>query len=217
MGQMLRSWKEIARHMGASVRTVQRWELELQLPVRRIEARRGAVVFAFPAELDGWLRTRTENQVPMVEDRYFRTVFMDSQFPSLVVDDVPRILSSNFAAHDLLGADGKQLLGEQLQGFLSYGEGLSAADNWLSFLRCGACFGHGNLFRVDGHVLGVEFVIKRFPPGLHVVSILSVGKQWPARKIWCRPMEAEFSFRVRPNSTPRPRIGQRNPASPDAS
>ena len=216
MGQMLRSWKEIARHMGASVRTVQRWELELQLPVRRIEARRGAVVFAFPAELDGWLRVRSENYFPLVKDSYFRTVFMDSQFPSLVVDDVPRILAANFAAHNLVGA-GQQLLGEKLQGILRSGEDLSTADNWLSFLRCGACFGHGNLCGANGRMLGVEFVIKRFPPGLHVVSILSAGKQWPASQIWCRPMGAEFSFRVRPNSTPTPRIGQPNPASPDAS
>lgn len=216
MGQMLRSWKEIASHMGASVRTVQRWESEFQLPVRRIEARRGAVVFAFPAELDSWLRVHTENQVPLVDDRYFRTVFMDSQFPSLVVDDVPRILAANFAAHDLVGP-GEPLLGENLHSILHSGDGVSAADAWAGFLQCGACFGHANLRDADGRMLGIEYVVKRFPPGPHVVSILSAGKQWPDKQIWCRPVGPDFSFHVRPDSSPNLKRGQRNHASIDAS
>lgn len=216
MGQMLRSWKEIARHMGASVRTVQRWEVEFQLPVRRIEARRGAVVFAFPAELDSWLRVRSENQIPLVDDRYFRTVFMDSQFPSLVVDDVPRILAANFAAHDLVGP-GQQLLGEKLHALLHSDDGASAAESWAGFLRCGACFGHANLRGTNGCMLGIEYVIKRFPPGLHVVSIVSAGKQWPARQIWCQPTEQDFAFRVRADGSPSLKRGQRNLAPIDAS
>ncbi len=216
MGQMLRSWKEIARHMGASVRTVQRWEVEFQLPVRRIEARRGAVVFAFPAELDSWLRVRSENQIPLVDDRYFRTVFMDSQFPSLVVDDVPRILAANFAAHDLVGP-GRPLLGEKLHAVLHSDDDASAAGSWAGFLRCGACFGHANLRGTDGSMLGIEYVIKRFPPGLHVVSILSAGKQWPAKQLWCRPMEQDFAFRVRADGSPSLKRGQHNPAPIDAS
>jgi hypothetical protein len=216
MGQMLRSWKEIARHMGASVRTVQRWESEFQLPVRRIEARRGAVVFAFPAELESWLRVRTENQIPLVDDRYFRTVFMDSQFPSLVVDDVPLILAANFAAHDLVGP-GEPLLGENLHSILHSAEGLSAAASWAGFLRAGACFGHANLRDAEGHILGIEYVVKTFPPGLHVVSILSAGRQWAYKQLWCRPVGPDFSFRVRPDSSPNLKRGQRNPASVDAS
>jgi hypothetical protein len=216
MSQMLRSWKEIARHMGASVRTVQRWESEFQLPVRRIEARRGAVVFAFPAELDSWLRVRSENQVPLVDDRYFRTVFMDSQFPSLVVDDVPRILAANFAAHDLVGP-GEPLLGAKLHAILYPGDGYAAGTSWANFLRCGSCFGHANLRDAEGRTLGIEYVIKRFPPGLHVVSIISAGKQWPAKHIWCRPVEPDFSFRVRPDSSPSLKRELRNPASIDVS
>ena len=216
MGQMLRSWKEIARHLGASVRTAQRWESEFQLPVRRIEARRGAVVFAFPAELESWLRVRTENQIPLVDDRYFRTVFMDSQFPSLVVDDRPLILAANFAAHDLVGP-GEPLLGENLHSILHSGGGLSAAASWAGFLQFGACFGHANLRDAEGRMLGIEYVIKRFPPGLHVVSILSAGRQWPAKQIWCRPVGPDFSFRIRPDSSPNLKRGQRNHASVDAS
>ncbi|HKW68736.1 MAG TPA: hypothetical protein VJP04_15690 [Terriglobales bacterium] len=216
MGQMLRSWKEIARHMGASVRTVQRWESEFQLPVRRIEARRGAVVFAFPAELENWLRVRTENQLPLVDDRYFRTVFMDSQFPSLVVNDVPVILAANFAAHDLVGP-GEPLLGENLHSILHSGNGVSAAASWAGFLQFGACFGHANLRHADGRMLGIEYVMKRFPPGLHVVSILSAGRQWAERQIWCRPVESDFAFSIRPDGSPNLKPGQRNHAPIDAS
>lgn len=43
--------------MGRGVRTVQRWEAELRLPVHRVGSERGSV-FAFRAELDNWLRVQ---------------------------------------------------------------------------------------------------------------------------------------------------------------
>lgn len=49
----LTSWKEIAAYLHCSVRTVQRWEKERGLPVRRIPGERGAV-YALTAELDEW-------------------------------------------------------------------------------------------------------------------------------------------------------------------
>lgn len=202
MAQMLRSWKDIARHLGASVRTAQRWEHEFQLPVRRLDARRGAVVFAFPAELDSWLRVHSVPHAPLVQDSYFRTVFMDSQFPSLVVDDVPRILAANFAALDLLGGNEEQLLGRRLPWLPPADAGLAQAQ-WSSFLRYGACFGQTNLQQRLGAAVGVEFVIKRFPPGLYVVSILSVHNAWAKEQIWCRPVDPSFAFAVRPGASAR--------------
>jgi len=56
---VLRSWKEIADYMGSCVRTVQRWEQTYKLPIRRLTATKGAVVFAFRAEIDSWMRRRT--------------------------------------------------------------------------------------------------------------------------------------------------------------
>jgi predicted DNA-binding transcriptional regulator AlpA len=53
----LTSWKEIAEYLGKGVRTVQRWERELELPVRRPIGRDSRVVAALPAELDEWMRT----------------------------------------------------------------------------------------------------------------------------------------------------------------
>ena len=52
--EVLSSWKEIAAHLGKGVRTVQRWEAQLGLPVRRPMKARKGVVMAFPRELDEW-------------------------------------------------------------------------------------------------------------------------------------------------------------------
>lgn len=50
----LNGWKEIALHFGKGVRTVQRWEKDLGLPVRRLGTGRGEIVFAFKSELEAW-------------------------------------------------------------------------------------------------------------------------------------------------------------------
>lgn len=52
----LASWKEIANYLGKGVRTVQRWEQELRLPVHRIPGKKKDIVYGFPAEIDAWLR-----------------------------------------------------------------------------------------------------------------------------------------------------------------
>ena len=54
---VLNSWKEIAAYVGRGVRTVQRWESELQLPVHRPRGKNRSAVVAFPKELDRWLRS----------------------------------------------------------------------------------------------------------------------------------------------------------------
>ena len=52
---ILNSWKEVAVYMGRGVRTVQRWERELHLPVRRPRGRSRSAVIAIKGELDEWL------------------------------------------------------------------------------------------------------------------------------------------------------------------
>lgn len=56
----LNSWKEVAVYLGRGVRTVQRWEAELQLPVHRMGTSERGPVFAFRGELDHWLRRQAE-------------------------------------------------------------------------------------------------------------------------------------------------------------
>jgi hypothetical protein len=55
--EVLNSWKEVAAYLGRGVRTVQRWELELGLPVRRPRGKSRSAVIAFKPELDRWLNS----------------------------------------------------------------------------------------------------------------------------------------------------------------
>ena len=52
--QELNSWKEIASHLERGVRTVQRWESELGLPVRRTGRGKRGAVYTLVSELDLW-------------------------------------------------------------------------------------------------------------------------------------------------------------------
>jgi hypothetical protein len=54
---MLNSWKEIASYLDRGVRTVQRWERDLQLPVHRIGKGKRSPVYALVPELKFWLIT----------------------------------------------------------------------------------------------------------------------------------------------------------------
>jgi len=51
----LTCWKEIANYLGKGVRTVQRYERDAGLPVKRPSQRDKGVVFAWPEELDSWI------------------------------------------------------------------------------------------------------------------------------------------------------------------
>ncbi len=50
----LASWKEIADYLGKSVRTVQRWEVVIALPVHRPSSSHH-LVLAYPSELSDWI------------------------------------------------------------------------------------------------------------------------------------------------------------------
>jgi predicted DNA-binding transcriptional regulator AlpA len=56
---VLSSWKDIAKYLGKGVRTVQRWERHLGLPVRRpIGAAQKSAVMLYRGDVDAWLATR---------------------------------------------------------------------------------------------------------------------------------------------------------------
>jgi hypothetical protein len=56
---VLSSWKDIARYLGKGVRTVQRWEHHLGLPVRRpVGASQKSAVVLYRGDVDAWLATR---------------------------------------------------------------------------------------------------------------------------------------------------------------
>lgn len=54
----LDSWKEISFYLGRSTSTCHRWEEDLGLPVHRLDGTPKARVFAFPEELDRWMREK---------------------------------------------------------------------------------------------------------------------------------------------------------------
>lgn len=55
MTKMLSSWKEIASFFGKGVRTVQRWEKTLDLPIRRPPGAPSNVVLARTSDLEEWM------------------------------------------------------------------------------------------------------------------------------------------------------------------
>ncbi len=62
-GPVLNSWKEIASHLGRGVRTVQRWERDLGMPVRRPRAKSRSAVIAMTDEIDSWLRSSPTSEI----------------------------------------------------------------------------------------------------------------------------------------------------------
>jgi hypothetical protein len=69
--EVLNSWKEVAVYLGRGVRTVQRWEMDLGLPVRRPRGRSRSAVIALKPELDLWL-SRAPKEVISKEAGFIR-------------------------------------------------------------------------------------------------------------------------------------------------
>ncbi len=60
--EVLESWKEISDYLNRDVKTCRRWELELDLPIRRLDDTPKARVFASKVELDFWLKDKLNNR-----------------------------------------------------------------------------------------------------------------------------------------------------------
>jgi hypothetical protein len=60
LSSTLTCWKEIAEYLHKGVRTVQRYERQMGLPVRRPHGQQGGVVLAFSDEVDAWVRSHFE-------------------------------------------------------------------------------------------------------------------------------------------------------------
>ena len=66
--ERLDSWKEIAAYLKKEVRTVQRWEKNLGLPVRRLAQGKQGTVFAYKSELDAWWR-QSQSKIESEDDK----------------------------------------------------------------------------------------------------------------------------------------------------
>jgi hypothetical protein len=59
---VLTSWKDIAHYFGKGVRTVQRWEKEFGLPIRRPKHTTKSTVLAVLDEVNDWIRSQQFSQ-----------------------------------------------------------------------------------------------------------------------------------------------------------
>ena len=59
----LSSWKEIAKYLQRDESTVRRWEREKGLPIHRPGAGKGTSVYAYPEEIDDWLRREKSSEM----------------------------------------------------------------------------------------------------------------------------------------------------------
>jgi hypothetical protein len=54
-GEIFSGWKDVAGYLGKGVRTAQRYERDLKLPIRRPGGKSKGAVVALKADLDSWL------------------------------------------------------------------------------------------------------------------------------------------------------------------
>ena len=78
MNKMLSSWKEIAHYFGKGVRTVQRWEKTLNLPIRRPPGAPSNVVLARTSDLEEWMHRGQGQQARMEVE----SAALDARFDS---------------------------------------------------------------------------------------------------------------------------------------
>jgi len=86
--ERLDSWKSIARYLGRSSRTVQRWHAQYGLPIYRLGGQTGSV-FTFADELDDWMRNRGL-EVTAQPPAFGRPVLLSTPHPHLESDSGSR-------------------------------------------------------------------------------------------------------------------------------
>jgi hypothetical protein len=88
---VLTCWKDIAHYFGKGVRTVQRWERYLGLPVRRpLGIDHKSAVVAYPRDLDAWLHSRWSRRPVEPAPKAGHTA-MDRQLISSEISDGLRL------------------------------------------------------------------------------------------------------------------------------
>ncbi len=173
---VLRSWKEIAEYSGACTKTVQRWEKLYGFPVRRLKASKGSVVSALKSEVDRWMRTGLPSAKSKTENELFRSLFMTSPVPTLLVNDEHVLVDANIAMADLLGAARNDLVGRKLESFYKY---TSANEQSGISLRQKAF----QIFsRADGTLFTADCRLQKLAPGVHSLSLTNIyrGASHPA-------------------------------------
>jgi PAS domain-containing protein len=172
---VLRSWKDIANYLGTCVKTVQRWEECYGLPVRRLAASKGSVVFAFRVELDSWTQSKTVETKRGNTHERMMGIFASFPVPALVINDDRIIIEANDGAISLVRAQRHELIGKNLFAHLASGSTPTYNDcEWKFFQRAGISAGARNLRRADGSLFSAEYIMKRVANGLHLITFITV-------------------------------------------
>ena len=164
---VLRSWKEISQYARACIKTVQRWEQLHGFPIRRLKASKGAVVFAMKAEVDQWLQDHPATKNTMRRDAVFRSLFMTSPLPTLIIGPERVIIDANFSMATLLDENRDDLLGTQLENI------------WTEMSSLGEKSSSGvqEISRRNGTVFLAEYALECLEDGLRTVSFNAIRAQ----------------------------------------
>ena len=177
--RVLRSWKEIAAYVGASAKTVQRWEQLYSFPIRRIKPNKGSVVLAITRDIDAWLSSVSRTALG---DKRSWAIFLNSPLPSLILDDARIILDANVCMANLIGTTADNLVGQKLDNFLS-GTTLARTERqWLLFRKAGASVGLGNFSRLDGTAIAAEYILRTMQPGVRTLTFTALRDQPVSKK-----------------------------------
>ena len=173
---VLRSWKEIAEYTGACVKTVQRWEQSYGFPIRRTKASKGAVVFALREEVDGWMRARTPTVKPPVKDEMFRSLFLNSPIPTMIVNSEQIVMDANVTMRNLLATETHNLIGRHLGSICKSTRGEDSVEWGMSQYEA-VCAGLCVIRRGDGTLFKAEYIIQNLVHGVHSVRLTNVYRE----------------------------------------
>jgi Tfp pilus assembly protein PilF len=102
---ILNGWKEIGGYVCRDIRTVERWEKQRGLPVRRVPGAGRATVYALISELDEWLEntntTASQNPDPSLDTPPSETIRIGSAVEPLDRSRAPRAFepTATFTTH----------------------------------------------------------------------------------------------------------------------
>lgn len=173
-GEVLRSWKEIANYVQTCVKTVQRWEQLFGLPVHRLAASKGSVVYAMRAEIDGWMQSRSRSGRSAASSGEIEAAFAYSPVPSIVTDDNRVIVQANIAALEMVQTARENLIGRRLDS-LAWDEKPDHFDyEWNLFLNTGLSSGIRKLRRSDDTRFSVEYIARKAAQGVNLITFMVV-------------------------------------------
>jgi len=90
----LNGWKEIASFFGKDQRTAKRWEATRGLPIHRVPGGNRASVFAYPSELEEWLRQGKDADEVATADDPVSEGSPDAESPTESVERPPAATST---------------------------------------------------------------------------------------------------------------------------